>query len=88
MSRSRAWTRFHRRRTIGRKLGILRRYGSDEVEGWTHGKPGRLSKGKIHCSCWMCRRKSCDELSMTDKRKELSARMERKEVYDEEVRGF
>ena len=74
MSRSRAWTRYQRRRAICRKAGILRRaYGSDEVQYWTGGKPGKLSKGKIHCSCWMCRRKSYDESSMADQRKTISA---------------
>ena len=69
MSRTRAWTRFQRRRAIGRKIGFLRRnYGEYEVECWTRGKPGALSKGKIHCSCWMCRKKSYDEASIPDRR--------------------
>lgn len=80
VSRSRAWTRYQRRRAIGRKAGILRRnYGRDEVKYWTKGEPGRLSKGKIHCSCWMCRRKSYDEPSMADRRKTVCALMEMKE---------
>lgn len=29
---------------------------------------GRLAKGKVHCSCPMCRTKSYDSLSARDKR--------------------
>lgn len=70
MARSRAWTRYHRRRTIKRKLRIIRDWG-DEPESWCAGKFGIFSKNKIHCSCWICRRKSYDELSKRDKQKTL-----------------
>jgi hypothetical protein len=33
---------------------------------------GQLSKGKIHCSCYMRRRKSYDELAIYEKRKLLA----------------
>ena len=73
MNRTRGWHRFQRRRAIARKAGILRRnWGAEEVFLWTGGKPGRLSKGKIHCSCWMCRCKSRDERSASDNRKQVS----------------
>lgn len=58
MARGRDWRRYQRHRTIRRKAEILRGIGGDEnVKAWTAGgtKIGRLSKGKIHCSCWMCR---------------------------------
>lgn len=73
MNRTRDWHRFQRRRAIARKAGILRRnWGAEEAFLRTGGKPGRLSKGKIHCSCWMCRRKSRDERSTSDNRKQVS----------------
>lgn len=73
MNRTRDWHRFQRERAIARKAGILRRnWGAEEVNLWTGGKLGRLSKGKIHCSCWMCRCKSRDERSTSDNRKQIS----------------
>lgn len=53
-NRSRAYYRHHRKRVINRKLGIIKHYywkvKNDEY--------GRLVKGKIHCSCWMCSEKT------------------------------
>jgi len=70
LNRDRAYYRYQRIRTINRKKGICKRLGGNElVEAWVRYKPGRLSKGKIHCSCWMCRRKSYDEKSISDVRK-------------------
>ena len=67
MKRNRAYYRWHRLRVINRKTDMLMRLGGEEyVEGWTRGKPGRLAKGKIHCSCPMCRRKSYDSPSHSD----------------------
>lgn len=84
MSRSRAWTRYQRRRAIRRKAGFLcRRYGRDAVKRWTGGAPGRLSKGKIHCSCWLCSQKSRDTPRMDDRRKEASAMLARKEMLEQ-----
>ena len=46
MKRDRAYYRWQRKRTIKRKLTLLKRIGGDEyVQAWTHGKPGRLAKG-------------------------------------------
>lgn len=70
MARSRAWTRYHRRRTIKRKADMLRRWREDPLT-WCGGDLGVFSKNKIHCSCWMCRVKSYDELSCRDKQKVL-----------------
>ena len=80
MNRTRDWHRFQRKRAIARKAGILRRnWGAEEVLLWTGGKLGRLSKGKIHCSCWMCRRKSRDEHSASDKRTQISMQQQMEE---------
>ena len=74
MSRNRAYYRMQRRRAITRKIGILRRIGGEEyVHMWSGGKPGRFAKGKIHCSCSLCRMKSYDELARRDKRSLESA---------------
>ena len=71
MPRRRDWRRWQRDRAIGKKAGFLRRaYGPAGVLAWTAGgtKVGRLSKGKIHCSCWMCRSKLYDSPSHADAR--------------------
>jgi hypothetical protein len=59
---------------------MLKKYGGNEyVFAWSRGKYGRLSKGKIHCSCWMCRTKSYDTISNADKKKFLSAQQQLKD---------
>lgn len=80
MNKDRAYYRYYRKRAINRKLGILKRLGGSEyIEAWTGGKPGRLAKGKIHCSCWMCRSKSYDCPGISDLRKLQSAEQQLKE---------
>ena len=46
--------RHHRKRVIRRKQKIMKHYF------WQvkNNEFGRLSKDKIHCSCWMCSRKT------------------------------
>ncbi len=78
MKRGKPYYRWRRALAIGKKRGILLRssgeYGEDFLHGWTHGGAlGYLSKGKIHCSCWLCRKKSYDEKSHSDKMKDCSA---------------
>lgn len=74
MIRNRAYYRYQRNRAINRKLGILRRLGGDEyVWAWTRGRPGRLAKGKIHCSCPLCRQKSYDSPTHRDMKQKESA---------------
>ncbi len=69
MNRNRGYYRRQRKRTIQRKERILGFWGSpEEVESWERGAKGRLSKGKIHCSCPICRRKSYDDPTIRDKR--------------------
>ena len=74
MNRDRSYYRKQRKRAIRRKEGILRRIGGEAyVCAWAHGTSGRFAKGKIHCSCWMCRRKSYDDPQLRDKRMAIDA---------------
>ena len=51
MARTRAYHRHQRERVISRKSRI-----SHALYGWEYYEHrGAYSKGKIHCSCWMCR---------------------------------
>lgn len=68
MNRDRSYYRKQRKRVIHRKEKILRQLGGEEeVRAWARGATGRFSKGKIHCSCYICRRKSYDEPQIRDK---------------------
>ena len=70
MNRSRAYRRFQRKRAIHHKSMILRDYWKlNDADYWTPERYGYLSKGKVHCSCWMCRVKSYDYLSQMDMRR-------------------
>ncbi len=40
------------------------------------GDVGRFAKGKIHCSCGMCRTKSYDTPSHTDRKKFIAAQQQ------------
>ena len=69
MKRDRGYYRRQRKRAIQRKRQLLYGIGGhDYWFSWTRGANGRLSKGKIHCSCPMCRRKSYDDLTVRDTR--------------------
>ena len=84
MQRNRAYYRMVRKRTIKKKLGILKKLDravTIQENGWVRGNPGRLSKGKIHCSCWMCRSKSHDSLSHSDVKKTIDARKQIETYY-------
>ena len=73
-NRNRNYYRQQRKRAIKRKVNILRKIGGEcYVNAWSGGVLGRFAKGKIHCSCRMCRCKSCDELTVRDKRKTIDA---------------
>lgn len=81
MSRNKAYYRFQRKRTIARKIGILRRIGGEEyLKAWSGGTAGRFAKGKIHCSCPLCRMKSYDELTKRDKTALESAKQQLSEL--------
>ena len=81
MERDRAYYRYQRKQHIKRKMGILLRLGGEEhLTAWTRDEYGRLAKGKIHCSCWMCRSKSYDEPTHSDARA--------RETADQQVREY
>jgi len=67
MSRSRAYTRHQRQRCIQRKKNLIR-----DGKFWIYKYEGMLSKGKIHCSCWMCRTKSYDYPKIQDVRHRMA----------------
>ncbi len=84
LNRSRSFRRFQRKRAIHHKSMILRDYWQIHSEGfWTPVRVGELSKGKVHCSCWMCRRKSYDDPRMMDKRNCLSLQQKQTEFEPE-----
>lgn len=66
MNREKSYYREMRRKHINRKKNIVKKAYSLIDDYYEH--DGMYSKGKIHCSCWMCRRKSYDEARMMDKR--------------------
>ncbi len=73
MLRNRFYRRQQRRRAIHHKAMILRDYW--RIHGdlfWNPVRIGKLSKGKVHCSCWMCRVKSYDNPRIMDKRGKIS----------------
>jgi hypothetical protein len=82
MRKNRAFRRSQRQRVISRKVCLLKKYGGDNlVLAWSGGgKIGRFAKGKIHCSCWMCRTKSYDNLSHADSKKLIAAQQQLNEV--------
>jgi len=83
MKRDRGYYRSQRKRTIRRKSFLLYGIGGQDYWfAWTRGANGRLAKGKIHCSCPMCRSKSYDDPSARDKR----AKGKAKEMINEYLR--
>ena len=55
MERTRAYRRSQRNRAIARKKGAIKRISGGRFEWYSI--DGKYSKGKIHCSCQMCRGK-------------------------------
>ena len=55
-NRSKAYTRHQRERVIQKKMKIVRNvfYWDDNEEKYLPVR-GKFSKGKVHCSCRMCR---------------------------------
>ena len=81
MNRDRSYYRKQCRRTIHRKEELLRRIGGEVyVRAWANGTTGRFANGKIHCSCWMCRRKSYDNPQLRDKRMAMGAAEQLREI--------
>lgn len=57
--RTRSYFRHHRQRVINNKLHIIKAVWGLEEEGkalhpWIV-YPGKLSKAKLNCSCWLCK---------------------------------
>lgn len=71
MKRVNGYHRYQKNRAINRKFNIVKRtWGSEDAENFYGGKrKGQLAKGKIHCSCPMCSRKSYMELKHSDMKK-------------------
>jgi len=78
MKKTREYRRSQRMRVIKRKVRLLKKYGGEKsVSAWScGGETGRFAKGKIHCSCRMCRTKSYDTPSHTDRKKLLSVKQQ------------
>jgi hypothetical protein len=80
-NRSRAYYRHHRKRVINRKKAIVK-------HGFWHVKDeqfGRLAKGKIHCSCWMCRQKTwMHGFPKSEKARILGCQLKIAEYFNEE----
>ena len=84
MYRSRSYRRQQRRRAIHHKAMILRDYWHIyDKDFWSPCRIGALSKGKVHCSCWMCRSKSYDDPCIMDKRRGISMDQDRQEFDSE-----
>lgn len=77
-NRTAQYRRRMRQIKIDRKKQIIK----DQNNYWHYTFEGALDKGKIHCSCWMCRRKSYDYARQDDERKAYSM------LYDLEEEGF
>lgn len=64
MNRSRDFYRKQRAKHISRKKRMIQEWSANCAYWIT--EDGKLSKGKIHCSCWMCRSKSFDNKKAND----------------------
>jgi hypothetical protein len=86
LKRNKSYYRYQRNRAINRKFNILRKdWGTEETEKfYDKTNKGKLSKGKIHCSCWMCREKSYIELKHTDKKKILKCNQSLNDFHRED----
>ena len=73
MKRSRGYYRMQRRRTIKRKLSIVKSIWTEDSYRHAVQQQGKYNKGKIHCSCWMCSQKSSVEPTARDKREAVRA---------------
>lgn len=84
MKRNRGYYRKQRAKFIARKISIQKKkMGIKEVNKiYDERRKGQLGKGKIHCSCPMCRTKSYDELSRRDQAELERSIQQLKEFYD------
>ena len=79
--RDRGYLRKQRIRVIRKKKRIIHEQG----DYWYVDHDGILSKGKIHCSCPMCRHKSYDHANMQDLRKKESCMISLSEFGEEKL---
>lgn len=70
MERTRAYRRKQRKKHIRQKARILEKVLQADSD-YRLKQKGRLDKGKVHCSCALCRRKSYEEPKISDLRKKL-----------------
>lgn len=70
MERNKAYYRYQRERNIEKKYSKRKKlWGTEMTESYYSSNPkGELSKGKIHCSCPMCREKSYERKSHRDRK--------------------
>lgn len=66
MNRTRDYYRKQRAKHIARKQRMVKEWSINGNCLYWVAPAGALSKGKIHCSCWMCRRKSYDHKAAKD----------------------
>ena len=66
MNRTRDYYRKQRAKHIARKQRMVKEWSMNGNCLYWVAPAGALSKGKIHCSCWMCRRKSYDHKTAKD----------------------
>lgn len=66
MNRTRDYYRKQRAKHIARKQRMVKEWSMNGNCLYWVAPAGALSKGKIHCSCWMCRRKSYDHKAAKD----------------------
>lgn len=62
MYRSKSYRRHQRDRVINHKSYIAK-----HIMYWTEFTPGRFDKGKVHCSCPLCRAKSKQVMGVKNK---------------------
>jgi hypothetical protein len=65
VAHNRGYYREQRKKHIKRKKKIIHNLN----DYWYYKYDGSLNKGKIHCSCWMCRQKTYDSWKHSDKQR-------------------
>ena len=67
--RDKSYYRYQRNRAINKKLNIVKNTYSEDAICEMGKKKGKLSKGKVHCSCPLCSQKTKESLKASDVRK-------------------
>lgn len=93
MNRNRAYYRHQRKRAIARKVSIRKKKWAPSLDNpnaveWEDirdpRRRGKFNKGKVHCSCPMCRTKSYDSLSLRDLRLLMRDKLDLREFLNSE----